>query len=52
MQQKFFENFFQKILNVKKPLFLSIFDEKFTKSSEPGELSWAREHYDTSKFFK
>ena len=38
--------FFQNIKNVKKPLYLSNFDEKFTKSSEPGDLSWAREDYD------
>ena len=44
LKNKFWEK------NVQKPLFLSIFNEKFTKSSEPAVLTYAREANDSSKF--
>ena len=35
---------------LKKLLFLNIFNEKCTKSSESAELTWATEADDSSKF--
>ena len=48
MDQKDFHFF--SVKNVQKLLFLSIFNQKCTKSSEPAELTQAREANDSSKF--